>query len=95
MVAENCIGRTLVEPHTRRLAMSRFVMPDYDPALTKTLHEVIVSEKVRKLQTMLQKRNGSLVYVDDQAYALAKIHMPKQLPRLNDHMRRHFHGIHD
>ncbi len=75
--------------------MSRFVMPDYDPALTKTLHEVIVSEKVRKLQSMLQKRNGSLVYVDDQAYALAKIHMPKQLPRLNDHMRRHFYGIHD
>ena len=75
--------------------MSRFVMPDHDPALTKTLHEVIVSQKVRKLQSLLQKRNGSLVYVDDQAYALAKSHMPKQVSRLDDHMRKHFYGIHD
>lgn len=72
--------------------MSRFVMPDYDPTLTKELHAAILSQKVRKVHALLKRHNGSLVYVDDTAYALAKGLMPKQVPRLDEHMRKHFYA---
>lgn len=77
--------------------MSRFAIPDYDRQQTKKLHEVIASGKPRKLQSFLKKHDGSIVfddavYVDGTAYDLAKAHMPKQIARLDAHMRKHFYG---
>ena len=71
--------------------MSRFSQPDHDPEQTKELRKVITTGKVRKLNAFLRIHEGSKVYVDDIAFALARGHMPEQVPKLAALMRKNFY----
>jgi hypothetical protein len=74
--------------------MRPFVMPDFDPEQTKKLHKALREQKPRAIQSLLQQRNGSLVYVDDHAFNLARHHMPTKVDKLVKHMLVHFYNFH-
>lgn len=93
-VAEYRRNPNLVGASSERPVMPRFLMPDHDPAQTKKLHEAIRAQKPRALQSLLQQRNGSLVYVDDIAFNLARSLMPKKVDKLIEHMQVHFYDFH-
>jgi hypothetical protein len=62
--------------------------PDHDPEQTRALHTAIRARKVRALHALIRKG----VYVDSTAFELALGHLPKQVDRLRDHMRKTFYG---
>lgn len=68
--------------------MRGFVMPDYDPAQTKRLHEAIRAKKLKALHALIRKG----VYVDATAFTLARQHTPEKVPALIEHQRKTFYG---
>lgn len=62
--------------------------PDHDPQQTRALQDAIRAGKVRALHALIKKG----VYVDGIAFDLARSHMPKEVPRLRDHMRKAYYG---
>lgn len=68
-----------------------FVMPDYDPELTRKLDDAIRARKTRALHALLKDHNGSRVYVDDKCFMRAKQFMPEKVQMLRDHMVKHFY----
>ena len=60
----------------------------HDPEQTRKLYKAIRERKVRALHALIKKG----VYVNGTAFDLARGHMPEQVEKLTDHMRKTFYG---
>lgn len=68
--------------------MSSTPRVDHDPEQTRKLYKAIREQKVRSLHSLIKKG----VYVSGTAFDLARVHMPEQVEKLTDHMRKTFYG---